>query len=180
MDATLFIDSYKLFALETATGGLFPSLIMAQAILESEWGESTLAADYNNFFGIKADSSWTGKSVNLQTREVIDNNDIYINDNFRVYDSPKQSFQDRADFLRLNARYSDVFKAVDVYSQAQLLQSAGYATDPNYANVLINVIGSYNLTELDKIQRIMKTIDYSIIVMLIIIFALTWYKIFKY
>ena len=50
--------------------GFFPSVIIAQAAIESNWGQSALAAKYNNYFGIKAGSSWTGKTVNMQTNEV--------------------------------------------------------------------------------------------------------------
>src|SRR6476469_583637 len=100
-----YINRYENVVKECVKGtGLFASLMMAQAILESSDkhgvpGNSTLARLYNNHFGIKADRGWTGKKVNLQTREVFDNKDVMVGDYFRVYDEPEQSFKDRIQFL---------------------------------------------------------------------------------
>lgn len=154
-----FIQKYSSYALEAAANtGLFPSLFMAQAILESSDskgvpGASLLASKYNNFFGIKADKSWKGKVVNLKTREVINGADKVIVDGFRVYDNPLQSFNDRVAFLKQNPRYKAVFAATTPEAQAAELKKAGYATDPNYATILQSIIKANDLLTLDQKKK---------------------------
>lgn len=153
-----YIAKYGKYAIESTKGkGLFPSVLMAQAILESSDangvpGASTLAKQYNNHFGVKADKSWKGKSINLKTREVFDNKSVIIKDGFRVYENPLQSFIDRNEFLARNSRYktAGVFVAKTPEEQAEALQRAGYATDPNYANTLKALIRTLKLKELDE------------------------------
>ncbi len=151
-------------AIKLACAGtkIFPSVKMAQAILEStgkvknEWiaGASKLAFKYNNFFGIKdqANDEWHGDKVNLPTREVIKGKSVTVDSFFRVYDSPLASFQDHSKFLQKNPRYkkAGVFDAETPEEQAHKLQAAGYATDPNYAKLLIGIIQAYGLKDLDK------------------------------
>ena len=134
--------------------GLFPSLFMAQAILESGNGESTLAKKYNNHFGIKASRTWNGKVIDMKTREVYNGRDVYIKDGFRWYNKPEDSFKDRVKFLKNNPRYTKygVFSAKTPEEQAEALQRAGYATSENYASTLKWIINKYNLKELDKIM----------------------------
>jgi flagellum-specific peptidoglycan hydrolase FlgJ len=139
--------------------GLFPSLMMAQAILESSDkngipGASTLARLYNNHFGIKADKSWKGKKVNLLTREVFSGEDAMIDDAFRVYDNPEHSFRDRNEFLLKNSNYrkAGVFTASTPEAQAEALQKARYATDPKYASILKALILKHNLKVLDTLN----------------------------
>jgi flagellum-specific peptidoglycan hydrolase FlgJ len=154
-----YIEKYKKDVLDAVKGtGLFPSLMMAQAILESSDikgvpGNSTLSRIYNNHFGIKADKSWTGKKVSLITREVFDEKTVMIGDYFRVYDDAAQSFKDRIQFLKRNQRYTKagVFSAKTPEEQADALKTAGYATDPNYASVLKSLINNLKLHELDKV-----------------------------
>lgn len=129
--------------------GILPATQISQAIVESSgkigkvWlvGGSSLAKDYNNLHGIKAGKSWKGKIVNLKTREVFNGKDVTITDAFRVYDNEKQSMADHVNFLLTNPRYekAGVFKAKTVKQQAEALQKAGYATDPNYSKTLANV-----------------------------------------
>lgn len=139
----------------TAGSGLFPSVVMAQAALESGWGRSQLSSVYNNLFGIKADRRWKGPVVNLSTREVLDGKDVTIVDGFRVYDSVERSIRDRNNFLKLNARYrkAGVFDAKTPEEQAVALQVAGYATDPNYARALVRIINQFGLKELDELAK---------------------------
>ena len=133
--------------------GLFPSLFMAQAILESGNGASSLANKYNNHFGIKASRNWKGKVIDINTREVFDGKEVYIKDGFRWYDNPEDSFKDRVVFLKNNPRYTKygVFDAKNPEEQADALQRAGYATDPNYSKVLKSLITRYNLKDLDSL-----------------------------
>lgn len=155
-----YIEQFKNVVLEVTKGtGLFPSLMMAQAILESSDlkgvpGNSTLARVYHNHFGIKADKNWTGKKVSLITLEVFDGKSVTMGDYFRVYDEPAHSFKDRIEFLKRNQRYNKagVFMAKTPEEQAEALQAAGYATDPNYAKILQSLIKKLNLYELDKLK----------------------------
>lgn len=134
---------------------ILPSITIAQAILESSWGESDLAQIYNNLFGIKADSSWKGEYVTLETFEFYD---IKIEDKFRVYSNKNQSIKDHAKFLVDNQRYKKygVFEAKTYIEQAYALQNAGYSTaednsgQKRYAKDLIELIRQYNLQLIDS------------------------------
>lgn len=134
---------------------ILPSITIAQAILESSWGESDLAQIYNNLFGIKADSSWKGESVLLETFEFYDTK---IEDKFRVYSNKNQSIKDHAKFLVDNQRYKKygVFEAKTYIEQAYALQNAGYSTaednsgQKRYAKDLIELIRQYNLQLIDS------------------------------
>ena len=156
-----YIEKFKTVVIDSVKGtGLFPSVMMAQAILESsnkygQPGASMLAKEFNNHFGVKADSRWKGKKVNLRTREVFNNSSVMIGDFFRVYDHAATSFKDRNTFLLKNPRYTKagVFMSQTPEAQAEALQRAGYATDPKYSNLIKALIKMYNLKELDEIAR---------------------------
>lgn len=134
--------------------GVLPSITMSQAIEESGWGRSALATLANNLFGIKADPSWTGKVVYMQTGE---NFSDVITAGFRAYDSWADSIEDHGKFIAENPRYAQhgFFTATDYKGQALALQNAGYATlaDANgnkiYAKHLCNIIESYKLHAYD-------------------------------
>ena len=134
---------------------ILPSITIAQAILESSWGESDLAQIYNNLFGIKADSSWKGEYVTLETFEFYDTK---IEDKFRVYSNKNQSIKDHAKFLVDNQSYKQygVFEATTYIEQAYALQTAGYSTaednsgQKRYAKDLIELIRQYNLQLIDS------------------------------
>ena len=153
-----YIDLYGPYIVEALNGKqLFPSVMMAQALIESASkegvpGGSLLASKYNNHFGIKADASWKGAKVDLYTREFIDGEEFTVKQVFRVYKSAQQSFDDRIQFLLRNARYrkGGVFNATTAAGQAERLQRCGYATDPAYASKLIALINKLGLSELDK------------------------------
>jgi len=152
-----FFQKYADFAIDASVGkNIFPSVFLAQAALESGWGESSLAKKYNNFFGIKANKSWTGKKVVLNTREEVNGQSDYINAAFRVYDSPRDSFFDRTNFLIENQRYAKagVFDSMTPEEQAQKLKAAGYATASNYAQSIINLIYKYNLKSFDQKKKL--------------------------
>lgn len=130
---------------EQKRSGLSASLMLAQAVLESNWGQSELAQTAKNLFGIKADSSWRGKSINRQTREVYDGQSVVVPDNWRVYGSYKESFEDRTSFLRSNPRYKRAGLFDDdvlgyPIQEANALHRAGYATDPSYVKRLLDVM----------------------------------------
>jgi flagellum-specific peptidoglycan hydrolase FlgJ len=144
-------DNYKNY-------GILPSITISQAILESGWGGSTLSSEYNNLFGIKADSRWSGESVALETKE---NYDDVIVGAFRAYDSFKASIKDHGKFLSENERYANngLFEGKTYKEQAQALENAGYSTakdeDGNliYADKLIRVIQENNLMFYDTIAE---------------------------
>lgn len=133
---------------------ILPSITIAQAILESSWGESSLSNKYNNLFGIKADSSWKGEYVTLETLE---HKDTMVNSKFRKYDNRGTSIKDHAEFLYKNKRYREngVFDANTYINQAKALEKAGYSTAVDehgnkvYAKRLIDLIRQYNLQLID-------------------------------
>ena len=129
-------------------GGFFPSVLIAQAAIESNWGRSTLSAKHNNFFGIKAGKSWKGKTVNMRTGEVFDGRNVTITSNFRVYDSLADSIRDRNRLLR-TARYKTVEPAATPKAQAQAIKDSGYCTATNYVESIMATIAANKLTMYD-------------------------------
>ena len=158
-----YIDSEKMAFIETISDGaisnynkygILPSITMAQAILESGWGNSELAVTHNNLFGIKADLRWNGAVATIATSENYNDSTIA---NFRKYDSIDESIEDHGKFLYENSRYAEygLFNGKDYKSQAQALEDAGYSTvkdengEPIYADKLISLIEKYNLMQYD-------------------------------
>ncbi|OCQ23978.1 flagellar rod assembly protein/muramidase FlgJ [Pseudoalteromonas luteoviolacea] len=126
--------------------GLNPAVMVAQAALETGWGKHVISKpDGNssfNLFNIKADSRWKGDSASKMTLEFEQGLPVKKQANFRAYESIKQSFNDYVDFLQSNPRYGDALKkAASPSDYLEALQQAGYATDPNYANKIKNVMG---------------------------------------
>lgn len=154
-----FIDSIENSAIANYKKyKILPSITIAQAILESNWGESELSSKYNNLFGIKAHSSWKGDSVNIETSEFYNQ---VINDQFRAYKSKADSIKDHAKFLSENPRYKGVFNKPTYIEQAQELQNSGYSTvsdqsgNLTYKKLLNQIIEQYNLQLIDsKVQEI--------------------------
>jgi flagellum-specific peptidoglycan hydrolase FlgJ len=157
MSKTAYIDSHSLGVVRACMGtAMLPETVLCQSAVESAWGQSLLASKYNNYFGIKAGSSWKGDYVLLPTKEYVNGQYITINAKFRRYSSFTASVKDYINFLKVNPRYKAVFTKKSILSQLQALQSAGYATDPNYANV-IYVIYLSNKVQIDA--QIKKTTD---------------------
>ena len=144
-----YIDQYKNMAIEQMQKYRIPaSITLAQGLLESAAGRSTLATEANNHFGIKCGGSWTGPYV-LR-------NDDAPNERFRKYRSARESYEDHSKFLQ-GRRYQSLFqlKITDYKGWAYGLKKAGYATNPVYAESLIRVIEMYNLAQFDdgKLRR---------------------------
>ena len=139
---------------EGQSHGLFPSVTYAQYVMECGWNGSTLSETYNNAFGIKASSGWTGQTVDLPTQEYIDGQWITTTATWRVYDNINDSVRDRTQFLLENPRYTQggVFSASTYQEQCQALQNSGYATDPSYASLLISIIEDNNFTIYDTVS----------------------------
>ena len=144
-------DNYKEYK-------ILPSITISQAILESGWGESELSSEYNNLFGIKADSRWSGEKVELETKE---NYDDVIVSAFRAYEDLTSSIKDHGRFLYENERYSlnGLFDGKTYKEQAQALENAGYSTAKDeegnliYADKLIRVIQENNLMLYDTLVK---------------------------
>ena len=119
------------------------SITLAQGLLESGAGQSTLARKSNNHFGIKCGSDWTGKTVS--------HDDDARGECFRAYKHPKQSYEDHSKFLAGRPRYASLFKLkiTDYKGWARGLKKAGYATNPRYADQLIDIIELYDLHKYD-------------------------------
>jgi len=147
MPPTAFLKMLVPFAqaCQRATG-VPASITLAQAAIESGWGERALG---NNLFGIKADRSWKGKTVQFRTREHIAGRDWSIVGTFRAYDSWEESMVDHAQFFLKNPRYNACFKETTAEGWARAVAAAGYATDPHYAQVLIDVMKGRNMAQYD-------------------------------
>lgn len=144
-----FLDSIHDGAISTwKQYGVLPSLTASQAIIESGWGQSSLAYRYHNLFGIKG--SYNGHSVTLPTREVYGGRSVMINDAFRAYDNNSQSVQDHGYFLVANSRYHNLLWKTNYRDVTYLIRADGYATDPSYTATLNSVIERYNLTAWDN------------------------------
>lgn len=132
-----------------ARGYKYPSAIIAQAILESAWGKSKLAATYHNYFGLKCGSAWRGKSVNLKTKEEYTAGTLTtIKDNFRVYDDMAAGVAGYFDFISTK-RYSAAKYATSAKEYLSLIWAAGYATSKQYVEHVYWVIEKYNLRYYD-------------------------------
>jgi LysM repeat protein len=139
-----YIKKYAPIAVsEMHRSGVPASITLAQGMLESRYGLSSLAADGNNHFGIKCHRNWSGKTMRV--------NDDAPNECFRVYGNAEESFRDHSDFLRYQDRYKSLFelKPTDYKGWAKGLKKAGYATDPKYAEKLIKIIEDYHLDKYD-------------------------------
>lgn len=146
MSRSEYIERYKREAISQMKKYNIPaSITLAQAILESADGNSELAKNSNNHFGIKCHSSWEGEKVY--------HDDDEEGECFRAYDNIEQSFEDHSKFL-LKERYADLFKLniEDYKSWARGLKKAGYATNPDYAKHLIRIIEDNDLSQIDKGQ----------------------------
>lgn len=130
---------------------ILPSLTIAQAILESGWGQSGLTTKGNALFGIKAGLTWKGKRYSSKTQECYDKiNFTTITAAFRGYNSWLESIQDHTAFIVSNSRYKAVLTAKDYKTACYAIAQAGYATAPDYAQTLISIIEQYKLYEYDK------------------------------
>ncbi|MDR0199278.1 MAG: LysM peptidoglycan-binding domain-containing protein [Streptococcaceae bacterium] len=126
--------------------GLYPSVMIAQAILESGGGNSQLASQYNNFFGVKYIS---GDGVSLPTTEYVDGVPETVMQRFQTYASPEASFQAQAALLRSDF-YSGTWRSnTSSYLDATEALQGRYATDPSYAAHLNAIISEYDLTAYD-------------------------------
>ena len=144
-DSGQFVSSLSIPAqVASKDSGISHQLIMAQAALESGWGQREIpTADGKrsfNLFGIKAGSSWDGPTTNITTTEYANGVAKKVQASFRVYGSYVEAISDYIKLLTSNPRYAQVASANTPEQAAHELQRAGYATDPNYADKLVSVI----------------------------------------
>ncbi len=139
-----YINSYKAIAIsEMNRSGIPASITLAQGLLESGNGNSSLAREANNHFGIKCNSEWKGPTI---LRD-----DDQRNDCFRVYRTAQESFKDHSEFLK-RKRYAFLFELDknDYRGWAHGLSQAGYATNPRYPELLISLVERYQLDQYDR------------------------------
>ncbi len=139
-----YVERFKGVAIqEMNLYGVPASITLAQGLLESSFGNGDLAKIANNHFGIKCTSDWKGRSYYK--------NDDQVDDCFRVYDQPEDSYRDHSNFLK-RKRYAALFELDknDYTGWAYGLKAAGYATNPNYPQLLINTIVKYHLDQYDR------------------------------
>jgi LysM repeat protein len=140
-----YVEKYKDDAIkEMLVHGVPASITLAQGMLESGNGNSALAVYANNHFGIKCHENWTGMTYTADDDE--------LNECFRKYNSVLESYADHSEFLRSRDRYAFLFELqiTDYRGWAKGLANAGYATDPNYASKLIEIIEMYKLYRFDR------------------------------
>ena len=140
-----YIEKYKTIAIKQMQDyGIPASIILAQGLLESDNGNSTLAVKANNHFGIKCHKSWDGPRVY--------HDDDAKGECFRKYKSAERSFLDHSEFLRGGRRYAFLFdlESTDYKGWAKGLKQAGYATNPRYAEMLIKIIEDNKLFLFDR------------------------------
>ena len=137
-----YIDTYREIAIaEMQRTGVPASIKLAQGIHETTAGTSELVRKSNNHFGIKCKSNWTGESVR--------HTDDALNECFRKYDDPSQSYRDHSDFLKGSGRYTSLFDLdpLDYSAWAYGLKKAGYATNPRYPQIIIKLIETWHLQD---------------------------------
>lgn len=140
-----YIDTYKYMAMRSMREfGIPASITLAQGLLESGNGGSRLAVEGNNHFGIKCKGSWTGAKIY--------HDDDAKGECFRKYRNAEQSYRDHSKFLTESQRYASLFKldVTDYKGWAYGLKAAGYATNPKYPQLLIDIIEKNRLHQLDR------------------------------
>lgn len=141
-----FVDFMRPKAEQAASKlGIKPQLLIAQAALETGWGQKIIkqadGSSSYNLFGIKADQRWSGDATTVSTLEYSDGVMHRQTASFRSYDSFQQSFDDYVDFVKQGSRYQQALSHEgDARHYIQSLQEAGYATDPMYAEKVINIM----------------------------------------
>jgi LysM repeat protein len=143
-----YIGMYRDIAVEEMNMYHIPaSITLAQGILESAYGNSTLAKKANNHFGIKCHKGWNGKTYHMD--------DDARDECFRRYNHPHESFKDHSIFLTTRDRYAFLFdlEITDYKGWAKGLKQAGYATNPKYPQLLIGIIEEYKLYDYDRLYQ---------------------------
>lgn len=141
---------------------LFSSVVIAQAICESGWGQSKIMMKANAIFGIKATSNWKGKVYNANTQECYDGS-TYTNISacFRAYNSLAESISDYFDLITKLERYRKACVSNSPLECITAIKNGGYATSPTYINTIMSIINSNNLTKYDNVEDVENSVDNS-------------------
>ena len=141
---------------------LFSSVVIAQAICESNWWQSKIMMKANAIFGIKATSSWKGKVYNANTQECYDGS-TYTNITacFRAYNSLAESIADYFDLILGLSRYQGAINTSSPLECITAIKKGGYATSPTYINTIMSIINSNNLTKYDDVEDVENSVDNS-------------------
>ena len=154
MTPSTFIAMFASSAKKSAQTTHIPaSFVIAEAALESAWGESLLARQAMNFFGVKADPAWHGRTLTMRTREYLHGTWVIVPALWREYASILECLEDHAQFLLTNERYRPAFAHHDGESFTRAVAAAGYATDPQYAEKIISIIREHGLAKYDEVQN---------------------------
>lgn len=148
--AKAFIDKIGVLIQQEAKnrGYKVASSIIAQACIESAYGESLLSKTYFNYFGMKCGSAWKGKSVNLKTKEEYNSQLVTIKDNFRVFDNMEDGVKGYFDFVSTK-RYANLKTATTPKEYLEMIKADGYATSSSYVSTNMGVVTRYDLTKFD-------------------------------
>ena len=141
---------------------LFSSVVIAQAICESGWGQSQIMMKANAIFGIKATSNWKGKVYNANTQECYDGS-TYTNITacFRAYNSLSESISDYFDLITKSERYRKACVSNSPLECVTAIKNGGYATSPTYINTIMSIINTNNLTKYDNVEDVENSVDNS-------------------
>jgi len=147
-----YISKYKYLSVELNQQTDIPvPIILAVAGLESNWGSSELAKNANNHFGLKIKDDWKGLEYCKETEEYAYGVSYEVYDCFRKYYLIRESYQDFGRFLASRSHYKSALNTPswNFSGWAEGLQQGGYATDPDYAQKIINLIEKYRLDEIE-------------------------------
>ncbi|MDD7622613.1 MAG: glucosaminidase domain-containing protein [Candidatus Onthovivens sp.] len=139
---------------------LFSSVVIAQAICESGWGQATIMMKANAIFGIKATSNWKGRVYNANTKECYDGvNYTNINACFRAYNSLEESIKDYFDLILGLSRYKNAINCSSPLACITAIKKGSYATSPTYINTIMSIINANNLTKYDNVENVNNYVD---------------------
>lgn len=157
----------------TEKGYKYPSAIIAQAICESNWGDSKLSSEYFNFFGMKCGSRWKGKYTDMRTKEEYKKGTLTnISAKFRAYDSIEEGIRGYFDFISTK-RYKNLKKATSAHDYIEMLKADGYATSSVYVDTVykiwkVNDLGRYDEkktgAKTDSLEEAFETIARHVVV----------------
>lgn len=137
-------------------GYVVPSICIAQSAHETGWGSSAIMTKANAFFGIKAGGSWTGKVFTADTFEVVNGESYNTVANFRAYDSLADSVADYYNLIVNNSRYANAVSyqgaQKSAYDTIYAIWSGGYATDPPYVQMIMDIVNGRDLTQWDGVN----------------------------
>ena len=141
---------------------LFSSVVIAQAICESGWGQSKIMMKANAIFGIKATSSWKGKVYNANTQECYDGvSYTNITACFRAYNSLAESISDYFELITKLERYRKATVVETPLECITAIKNGGYATSPTYINTIMSIINSNDLTKYDVVENVENSVNNS-------------------